>query len=369
MTTGLMLSVGLLVPVPAAGAVTAEASPAVSALVPSGDIPLGEPVSTTSSRDYTNVPIPAGITELTIRYGPGNGAVSCYLTTTDPEDEIGWRHDDPVPDVDVIDVVQDRVVAGGTYLLTCRVATGDDHWSLVAALPPAGTATISAIDSPYLTAINESVVYPRTHLTFTVGGQYRFVGAAGALPAGQIFGLMIYDADEYDAIEGSVTADRSTAIVTMDPWIEWQTHDVGHVQWGVNFDVRGPAGTRDGVPVTRHAQWGGAVTVLPAPSAIKVATSSAVATSINRIKANIRVTAPDFPIGDWYEDQPGRGNIVVKVDGRQVAHSTLYTGWLGRWVVTLPRLPRGLHRVTAEYTGWTWIAPSVSTTATVRVLV
>ena len=353
---------------PAAAAASSGAISAAVVTQPTVQVGLGSPTLNTRSSRFTDVPIPSGITELTIEYGPGVASVDCYLTTGDPEDVIGWRHDPVVAERDVIDVVPGTVVAGGHYNLICRVPGCQDEWDLSAAAPNAANATVTASGSPYLTEVVERLSFGRVAFSASPDQRVAFTTATGTLPDAVVSGLMAYSSEGGAiGLDGHVTGDGGLAEFTMAGYEQFlYTEDPSHRSWFSNWSVGGPVAVSSGVTTTRLFSWNADITVTDAPSAVKIALSSSTAVSVQRVKAIIQV---DAPLPESSPENDRRGTIVVKVDGVEVASSGMYASKNGRWTVSLPRLKKGLHVVTAEYSGWTWLAGSVSNRAALRIVV
>src|SRR4029078_8948132 len=119
----------------------------------------GDPTVTSRDRTFTNVPIPAEITELTIEYGSGVDSVDCHLEN-EMGSTIGWSDGPVLAERDVLDVGTGAVEPGGTYRLTCRGPSGVEEGCLGASQPPAALATVTAVDSPYLSVIAEHYTFP-----------------------------------------------------------------------------------------------------------------------------------------------------------------------------------------------------------------
>ncbi|PJJ70524.1 Ig-like domain-containing protein [Diaminobutyricimonas aerilata] len=254
---------------------------------------------------------------------------------------------------------------GRSYELDCRSGAIDwagwrDTWVLTPDAGAASTVELST-DEPdridvraYHGSITEAPValHPGDRIEVAGGpGTWEGSTAAGELRA--------YGRDAWERVtglEGTVSADGSVLSFTLPS--ELHPEHLAAINW---IEISSSAG--ESSEETRRTFWVHSARIseaVAAPTTTRVAVSSTTAFSFQRVSATVVVGAAGTAAPT--------GRVAVLIDGERVATATLTTASNGRASVTLPRVDRGRHTVTAQFEGSPTFAPSTSANALLRVL-
>lgn len=360
--TELRLPIGVLI-----GAVVGvlAASPAAAASPPAPYV-LDYPYPTSESviQEYGGVPpasrqpIAATTTVFDIRFDfPQSQFTPCQLTDAAGvrlvSQELPISEEDPNR-VYLFPIRAGTITAGQNYDIRCQTGYYGERgatWHLVASSTLAGSTTILEPNPAALQRVVETQSYFRdsgAEEGIVPGEAVRVVSAVGTwTPPGESDGLSItlkpdVGSAEPVSVPGTASTDGSTVDFRMPDTLAFGYADGVYI----SMIAAGTTAATVMAPETVHVRTLSVSTLPYVEPPATVTSSTALSLSSSRValtkaRATVRVAVSDgsAPIGE----------VVVYGDGRAISRATIGPLDGGSVVITLPRLSRGSHAITAEF--------------------